>query len=172
MLNWHKWFLNNSFSSTLSTFQDKWLRSESIEKVQFDYEKYKKGVWTVEDYTNSSYLGDLSQEHFFDLLTPKLTEILRKEIVEYLLINYSFYYHVLNQAGKESQNHIYLQFCRSKITIKYHSTAASEGDNYVKMEIPVENDNLEDYGLSILRRDYMKEPKSYCINIRWVTFVI
>ena len=80
MLNW--FFLNNSFSSTLSTFQDKWLRSESIEKVQFDYEKYKKGVWTVEDYTNSSYIGDLSQEHFFDLLTPKLTEILRKQIVE------------------------------------------------------------------------------------------
>ena len=84
------------------------------------------------------------------------------------MINYSFfYYHVLNQAAKEPQNHIiFLQLSRSKITIKYHSTAASEGDNYVKMEIPVENDNLEDYGLSILRRDYMKEPKSYCINIR------
>ena len=70
------------FSSTISTFQDKWLRSEKREEVEFDYEKYKKGVWTVEDYTNSSYLGDLSQEHFFALLTPKLTEILRKEIVE------------------------------------------------------------------------------------------
>ena len=82
------------------------------------------------------------------------------------MINYSFYYPVLNQAAEEPQKDIYLQFCLSKITIKYHSTAASEGDNYVKMEIPVENDNLEDYGLSILRRDYMKEPKSYCINIR------
>ena len=70
------------FSSTISTFQDKWLRSEKREEVEFDYEKYKKGVWTVEDYTNSSYLGDLSQEHFFDLLTPKLTEILRKKIVK------------------------------------------------------------------------------------------
>ena len=70
------------FSSTISTFQDKWLRSEKREEVEFDYEKYKKGVWTVEDYTNSSYLGDLSQEHFFDLLTPKLTEILRNKIVK------------------------------------------------------------------------------------------
>ena len=79
--------------------------------------------------------------------------------------------YVLSQAAEASQKDISLQLSRSKITIKYHSTAASEGDNYVKMEIPVENDNLEDYGLSILRRDYMKEPKSYCINIRWVFFI-
>ena len=86
---------------------------------------------TLENYRNGTWKSDnLGEDDLFDLLGPKITDLIRE--------------------------------------IKVKKTNTSQGDKYTDIQFEIKNKtSFEDHGIEIIRKDYYKNLKAYCISFRY-----